>query len=313
MSRYTVSIVGAGNMGHGFAAHFAVEGQDAVLIDHRESNLEVARDRIRETVAFLNGEELATASPDEALDQIECTTDLSAGVSDAEVVIETVPEDTELKREVFSEIAEAAPDDAVLSTNTSSIPITEIAAGNPAEERIAGCHWWYPPYLMTPVEVIRGERSATSTIDRLRDFVEAVNRDPIVVERDIPGFVWNRVQRAVYRECLYIAEEGIASIDDINRAIRDGYAARTAAIGPFETIDIAGFEQILAGTERIQPTLCSDEEPSHLYEEYLNRGRGGIDDGAGFFEYDEPPSAITEARDRKIAAIHRMLGRFDRD
>jgi 3-hydroxyacyl-CoA dehydrogenase len=294
-------------MGHGLAAHFLVHGHDVTLIDHRESNLDDARERIRDALAFLADEGLADTDPSVAED-VAYTTDLAAGVGDADLVLETVPEDVEIKHEVFAEIAPAAPDDAILASNTSSIPITELAAAVPdAAERVVGCHWWYPPYLLTPVEVVRGEETADATVEGLTAFLDAVDRDPVMVERDVPGFVWNRIQRAVFRECFHMVEEGVASMEDVNRAVRDGYAARTAVIGPFETIDIAGLSQILPGTERIQPTLCNDAEPSPLYEEYLEAGRGGIEDGAGFFEYDRPPEEITAERDRKIAALRRSL------
>lgn len=298
-------------MGHGLAAHFTAHDRDVTVIDHRESNLDITRDRIRDALAFLAEEGIADVDPDR-VDRIGFTTDLPAGVADADVVIETVPEDVDTKHEVFTELAAAAPDDAVLASNTSSIPITTLAEPVPdAADRVVGCHWWYPPYLLTPVEVVRGEETSEATVEALTALLEAVDRDPILVERDVPGFVWNRVQRAVFRECFHMVEEGIASVDDINRAIRDGYAARTAVIGPFETIDVAGIEQILPGTKRIQPTLCNDAEPSPLYEEYLERGRGGIEDGAGFFEYDRPPESITAERDRKIAALRRSLREVD--
>lgn len=313
MPAHTVAIIGAGNMGHGFAAHFGIHGQDVTLLDHRESNLESAATRIHDAVEFLDGEGLADADPATVVDGIDFTTDVASGVGDADIVLETVPEDLDIKHEVFAEVAAAVSDEAVLASNTSSIPITDIAAGVPdAAGQVAGCHWWYPPYLMTPVEVIRGEQTTDATIDRLRTFVETVDRDPIMVKRDVPGFVWNRVQRAIYRECLYMVEEDIASMEDINKAVRDGYARRTAAIGPFETIDIAGLEQKLTVTEWIQPTLCNDEEPSRLFHEHIEAGRGGIDDGAGFFEYDRPPEEITGERDRKVAAIRRALEELER-
>ena len=312
VTSHAISIVGAGNMGHGLAAQMLAHGHDVHLTDHRESNLETARARVEDVFAFLEDEEIAAVPPG-AFDRLSTTTDAASAVSAADFVIETVPEDLDLKRDVFGTVTDAAPDDAVLASNTSSIPITELADGFPdAAPRMVGCHWWYPPYLLTPVEVVRGERTADDTVDRMSRLLEDVDRDPIHVERDVPGFIWNRIQRAVFRECLYLVEEGIGSVDDINRAIRDGYATRTAVIGPFETIDVAGLDQILPGTERIQPTLCNDAEPSRLYEEYLDAGRGGIDDGAGFFEYDEPPEEITARRDRKIAALRRALsGRDD--
>ncbi|NHN60073.1 MULTISPECIES: 3-hydroxyacyl-CoA dehydrogenase family protein [Halorussus] len=303
-----VSIVGAGAMGHGLAVQCAVCDRDVTLVDHRRANLDRARGQVRDAVAFLHDEGLTDRVPDSVLDRIEFTLDRDEGVESADVVLETISEDLAAKRDLFADLAEAAPADAVLASNTSSIPITDIAEGAPDHaDRIAGCHWWYPPYLLTPVEVVRGEATADGTVERLRSFVEAVDRDPILVERDAPGFVWNRVQFAVVRECLHIVEQGIASVDDVNRAIRDGYATRTAAIGPFETMDIAGLDLFETIAEDLYPDLATDESPQAELRDRVDEGRTGIDAGAGFYEYDDAPGEVTRRRDETVAAIRRAL------
>ena len=309
MSDWTgVSVVGAGAMGHGLAVQCAVSGLDVTLVDHRQRNLDRARARIRETVVFLNEHELAERPPDVVEDRVKFTLDTAEGVESADLVLETITEDLTAKRDLFADLAEAAPADAVLASNTSSIPITQIAEGAPDHhDRIAGCHWWYPPYLLTPVEIVRSERTDDETVDRLRSFVKAVDRDPILVERDVPGFVWNRVQFAVLRECLHIVETGVASVGDVNRAIRDGYATRTAAIGPFETMDIAGLDLFETIAEDVYPELVTDDEPQRELGDRVREGRTGIDAGAGFFEYDVPPEEITRRRDETVAAIKRAL------
>ena len=304
----TVSIIGAGDMGHGFAAHFTRMGKDVTLIDHRQSNLDEAAANVLEVVEFLNREGLADLDPDGVVEDIAFTLDREAGVADADLVLETVTEDLEVKHEVFSGVVEAAPGDAVLASNTSGIPVTDIAEAVPeAADRVAGCHWWFPPYLLPTVEVVRGAETSDETFERLAAFVESVDRDPIRVEKDVPGFVWNRLQLAVFREALHLLEREVASADDINRAIRDGWAIRSAAIGPFETMDIAGLDLVSTVAEELNPHLCDDDEPSPLFEENLSAGRSGIHDGAGFFEYDEAPSEIVRHRDETVAAIRRAL------
>jgi 3-hydroxyacyl-CoA dehydrogenase len=310
MSVDRVSVIGAGDMGHGFAVQFARHGIDVTLVDHRQSNLDEADERIADVTGFLDDEEVLGDDPAAVRDRIALTLDRAGGVGDADLVLETVTEDLDVKHEVFEGVGAAAPDDALLASNTSGLPITEIAAGTPEyADRMVGCHWWFPPYLLRPVEVIRGEETTDAAMDRLVDVVEAVNRDPIVVERDVPGFVWNRVQTAVVRECMHIAEEGVASIDDINRAIRDGYARRTSVIGPFETMDVAGLELFKTVTGELYPHLSDAEEPSALFDERIDAGHGGIADGEGFFEYDEPAEAITRSRDEQLAALDRLFGR----
>ena len=293
-------------MGHGFATLFAVKGQSVTLVDHRESNLDDAAERIREVVSFLAEEGEADPDPDAVVDDTEFTTDLAAGVADADLVLESVPEDLSVKRDTYREVAEHAPDTAVLASNTSGIPITDIAAAVPDHAgRVVGCHWWYPPYLLPSVEVVRGEETTDETVGRVRDFLDAVDRKPVMVERDVPGFVWNRIQMAIFRESLHLVEEGVPSFEDIDRAIRDGYALRTAAIGPFETMDIAGLDLVRTVLGNLSPHLCDDDEASPLFEEYLEEGRGGIHDGAGFYDYDRSPGEITHDRDETVMALRR--------
>lgn len=303
-----VTVIGAGDMGSGFAVQFVRTGQRVTLVDHRQSNLDEARERIREAAAFLHDRGSLDATADEVVDAVDYTLDRDAGVSDADVVLETVSEDLQVKREVFRAVADAAPDDAVLASNTSGIPITDIAEGLDAADRIAGCHWWYPPYLLEPVEVVRGEQTAEETMDRLSAFVESVDRNPVRVEKDVPGFLWNRVQMAVFRECCHLVESGVASAEDVNAAIRDGYATRTAAIGPFETIDIAGLDLVREVLGNVSPHLDDSDDPSPLFDEFLGEGRSGIEAGAGFFEYDRLADAVRTRRDRRVAAVRDALG-----
>ncbi len=261
-TEWNISVVGAGNMGTGFGVHFAVHGHNVTLIDHHESNLDDAVARIRETVAELNAGGITDQPVTTVLDRITRTTDEKSGVGDADILLETVPESLEIKQEVFATVGEAAPDDALLASNTSGLPITQIQSAVPdCADRIVGCHWWFPPYLLEPVEIVRGAETSDQTMDRLREFVEAVDRRPITVQKDVPGFVWNRIQSAVIRGCLHLLEADVASIEDINAAVRDGYARRTSIIGPFETMDIAGVEQFQTIAEDVYPHLSATKQP----------------------------------------------------
>jgi 3-hydroxyacyl-CoA dehydrogenase len=305
MDRYDVAILGAGQMGAGFAVQFRRTGHDVTLIDHRESNLIDARARIERAAGFL-ADRGVDLDPDGVAAAPTYTTDQSA-VAGADVVLETVTEDLEVKREVFDAVADAAPE-ALLATNTSGIPITDIADGFAFADRVAGCHWLYPPYLLPTVEVVRGRETSDGTIERLTAFVEATDRRPIRVERDVPGFVWNRIQFAMLREAVHLVEEGVASPEDVNAAVRDGLAARTSVIGPLETVDVAGLDLFGAVAADLYPHLADDDEPRG-FAERMAAGRGGIEDGAGFLEYDRDPDAIIADRDEDLLALARALGR----
>jgi len=303
-----VAVVGAGTMGHGLALQFARHGAGVTLADHRESNLDDARAGVDDALDFLVAEGLLDADPDVVRSRIDYTLDTAAAVADAELVVETVSEALSVKADVFATLAAAAPDDAVLATNTSSIPITDVAATVPdAAERVVGCHWWNPPYLLPTVEVVRGTATSDETVERTAAFVEAVNREPIRVERDVPGFVWNRIQFAVLRECAHLVCEGVASLPDVERAVRDGYALRTAVVGPFETADLAGLELFRSIAANLYPHLSDADAPGPLFEERLDSGRGGVADGAGFHEYDAAEAAVVRRRNERVAAIRRAL------
>lgn len=305
-----ITIIGAGIMGSGLATQFLSNDIEVVLVDHRSFNLDRAVTQIRDNLSFLwpnADEEEIQASINE---QIETTLDQADAVSDADLVLETISEELEAKRELFKGLAEDAPDDAILASNTSGIRITKIAAEVPhVAKRIIGCHWWNPPYLMPLVEVVPGEETVQSTTTRTKQFIEDIGKRPIVLNRDVPGFVWNRIQFAVLRECLHLVEEDVASVEDINAAVRDGYALRSTVVGPLETVDITGLELYQSVSENLYPELCNAEEPHEIYEDLLREGRGGIADGAGFFSYDRSPEAVVQDRDERLRAINDLRAR----
>ena len=303
-----VAVIGGGIMGSGLATHFAANDVNTTVIEHRESNVVDAKKRIKESVRFLRSETGTDISQESVFENLSFTLDPTTGVANVGLVLETISENLDAKRAVFRDIANATDDGTVLASNTSGIPITEIADGVPeAADRIIGCHWWNPPYLMPLVEVIKGEETAVETVDQVTTFVESVNRDPIVVNRDVPGFVWNRIQFAVLRECMHLVEEDVASLEDVNKAVRDGYALRTAVVGPFETVDLSGLElfQTIAGN--LYPELSDADDPSRIFDEYLAEGRPGVEEGAGFFEYDRSGEEVVYQRDETIAALREVL------
>ncbi|WP_254536802.1 3-hydroxyacyl-CoA dehydrogenase family protein [Halomarina litorea] len=303
-----VAVVGAGTMGYGLAVQCALEGCVVTLTDHREANLDRAAERVGAAVEFLSEAGRTGRRPESVLGTIGGTTDRADAVADAGIVLETVSEDLAVKREVVGDVAAHAPDDAILASNTSGLPVTALAEGVPdAADRVVGCHWWNPPYLLRPVEVVRGEATSDRTVERTRAFVESVDRDPVLVERDVPGFVWNRVQFAVLRECAHLVREGVASVEDVNRAVRDGYARRTAVVGPFETVDLAGLELFATIASDLYPHLADDDGPGTEFAERIDAGKTGVRAGEGFFAYDESEDAVVERRDERLADLAELL------
>lgn len=301
----TIAIIGAGTMRPGLAVQFARHGTAVTLIDHRDANLDTARDAIEDALSFLQDEDLLDADAAAIRDRIAYALDTAAGVADAEFVLETVTEDRATKRAVFETVSEGAPDEAVLASNTSGIPITDLGEFVSEPERLVGCHWWNPPYLLPLVEVVRGAATSLDTLDRTVGYVEGVGRDPIVVERDVPGFVWNRIQFAVLRECAHLVEEGVASLAAVERAVRDGYAVRTAAIGPFETADLSGIDLFRDVADDLYPHLSTATAPGPVFEDPIQAGHTGVAAGEGFHEYEESLAEAIQRRDQRVAAIKR--------
>jgi 3-hydroxyacyl-CoA dehydrogenase len=298
-----IAIVGAGTMGAGLAVQFARHGAGVALVDHRESNLADAREAVADATAFLDDRDLLDPSPESVRERVDYTLDLAAACAGVELVLETVSEDLDVKAGVF-ETAAAATEDAVLATNTSSLAVTEVASRVPDHaDRVVGCHWWNPPYLLPTVEVVAGEATSDATVERTADLVAAVGRDPIRVRKDVPGFVWNRVQFAVLRECAHIVETGVASVADVDRAVRDGYALRTAAVGPFETADLSSLSLFRTVAAGIYPSLSDADEPGAAFDERIRDGKEGVAAGAGFHEYEESQREAVRRRDERVAAL----------
>lgn len=269
-----VAVVGAGTMGAGIARVFADAGGSVRLMARRESSLEAARERAGGSVHF--------------------TTSLEEAVAGVELVIETVAEDVEAKRDVLGRAEGQAAREAILTTNTSSLRLEPIAAGLERPERFAGLHFLNPPELVEAVEIVGAEQTAPETLETLSTWMRELGKTPVVVRRDVPGFVVNRLQYALLREAYALVDEEVCSFADVDRAVTHGLGARWAAIGPFETMDLAGLDVHAAVAANLWPELANTTEPSASLAEAHERGalRG-----------DEPAETLRARRDRVLRAV----------
>jgi 3-hydroxybutyryl-CoA dehydrogenase len=276
-----VAVVGAGTMGTGIARVFAQAGTSVRLTARRESSLEAARSRLEGTADRM----LLTTAVDEAL-------------GGAELVVETIVEEIGAKRELLAQAEELALPDAILTTNTSSLRLAALARELRNPQRFAGLHWLNPPELVDVVEVVGGEGTAPETLETLAGWMEQLGKAPVVVRRDVPGFVANRLQYALLREAYALVDTGVCSFADVDRAVTHGLGARWAAIGPFETMDLAGLEVHSAVAENLWPELANTTEPSTAIAEALKSGRGLRGDNS-----PHARAALRERRDRVLRAL----------
>jgi len=279
-----VAVLGAGIMGAGIAQLAAMAGDDAVARDVTEADLERARAGVERSVArFVKAGKLTADEAEATLDRITLTTDLGAAVEGADVVVEAVPEILDLKREVLADVASRAPADALLGTNTSQLSITSIAAAlGEHAPRLIGIHFFNPPVMMRLVEVIAGLETAPAQIERAREFGVRLGREVVVCRKDTPGFITSRAYAILRLECIRMLEEGVASAEDIDKALRLGF---NFPLGPLELGDMNGLDTYLHALTGLADAHGERFRPTVGLRNMVAANRLGRKSGAGFYDY----------------------------
>ena len=280
----TVAVLGAGTMGAGIAQATSLSGRDTRLFDVDGGALARARARIRSDLE--RGIELGKVEPgdrDEALGRLRTTGELVEAVGDADLVIEAVPERLELKRELLARVAELVRADCILASNTSSLSISAIAEPVTGAERVIGLHFFNPVPAMALVEIVRGDRTAERVVETARAFAVDLGKTPIVV-RDSPGFATSRLGVTLGLEAIRMLEEGVASAEDIDRAMELGYRH---PMGPLRLTDLVGLDVRLEIARHLHRELGGDRfRPPDLLERLVAEGRLGKKSGRGFYDWD---------------------------
>ncbi|MFC5721344.1 3-hydroxyacyl-CoA dehydrogenase family protein [Streptomyces gamaensis] len=278
-----LAVIGAGLMGSGIAQVSAQAGWDVVLRDVTDAALKRGTDGIAASYEkFVAKGKLQAAEAEEALARITTTTDLDAA-ADADVVVEAVFEDVEVKRELFAALDAVVKEETVLASNTSAIPITKIAAATRHPERVVGVHFFSPVPMMRLCELVRGHKTSDETLARAREFAEGVGKTCIVVNRDVAGFVTTRLISALVVEATRLYESGVATAEDIDTACRLGFGH---AMGPLATADLTGVDILLHASENIYDE-CRDGKfaPPEIMRRMVDAGDLGRKSGQGFYQY----------------------------
>jgi len=284
-----VAVIGAGLMGHGIAQVFAVHGHAVTIFDANPRVLETVHSRIQTNLQDL-GEDPS------ALDRLRTCAELEQAVAGADFVVEAAPEDLELKRQLFKAIEAAAPPAAILASNTSVIPITQIMAGLADRTRCLGTHWWNPPFLVPLVEVIATEWTSPDVVDRTIALHTAIGKTAVHVKRDVAGFVGNRLQHALWREAIALVEQGVCDAQTIDTVIKASFGRRLAVLGPLENADLVGTDLTLAIHQIVLKAIDSRPYPSPYLEKLVAEGRLGMKSGQGFRTWNTEDIAALRAR-----------------
>ena len=293
-------------MGHGIAQIFAVKGYGVTLMDLNLDLLSEALKKIRANLILMAEKGIGRQEDiNPVLSRITTTKDMVRAIQGCQFVVEAVSENSALKQKVFKELDSQCPPETILATNTSVISITEIASQSKHRERIVGTHFWNPPYLIPLVEVIRGEETSDETIEHTFALLQAVGKHPVRVQKDVPGFVGNRLQHALWREAVSIVEHGIADAATVDECVRFGFGLRLPELGPMENIDMVGTDLTLAIHDYILKHLDRTPGPSPLLRKKVEQGDLGFKTGKGFQDWS--PEKAEQSRKRLQEYLLRVV------
>ena len=294
-------------MGLGVAECFAAAGIGVVLTD---ATPDLTRQAKEQLVHRANGHAEAGLLSEEAArraESVETANDVAGAVSAADLVFEAVPEDIGLKEEILGSCSEAAPDSAVIVSNTSSLPINDLSGFVERPGRFCGMHWFNPPEWTPGVEVIPADTTEKGIAERLAEFLRSIGKRPAVVG-DGPGFVANRIQNALFLEAVRCVEEGLASPQEVDEVVRSCFGFRLPFFGPFQVADMAGLDVYESVLDVLKDGLGERFEAPGSLRDLVEKGRTGTKSGAGFLEYtDEELERLLLERDRRYAALNELL------
>lgn len=294
-----VAIIGGGLMGYGIAFVFASAGHPVAICEPNEERLAALPDKVGGLCQLLNVDL-------SSLGEIRYESSLQETVRAAGLVIEAAPENLDIKRAIFADLDKHAPVDAILATNTSAIPISKIASAAKIRNRVIGAHFWNPPHLIELVEIIVGEESDLACAQQAMEIMASVGMTPVLVKKDVPGFIGNRLQHALKREAIALVANGICDAETVDTVTKLGFGKRLPVMGPLEQSDLLGLELTLAIHKTLMPAI--DVTPvAHPYlQELIETGRNGAKSGEGFRKWtDEAADAQREKMNQYLVASAR--------
>jgi 3-hydroxybutyryl-CoA dehydrogenase len=289
MAKARIAVIGAGLMGHGIAQVFALAGHDVTITDSFKANLDTVKTRISANLRDLGDDETA-------VDRVRPVGDLADAVGDADYVVEAISEDLPLKQKLFAEIESLVRHDTIFASNTSVIPITAIMQNLAHRERALGTHWWNPPFLVPLVEVIETQWTSPQAIEWTMALHAAAGKQPAHVKKDVPGFIGNRLQHALWREAVSLVEHGICDAETVDTVIKAAFGRRLAVLGPLENADLVGTDLTLAIHKTVLPDIDSRPGPSPYLEQLVADGKLGFKSGEGFRKWTAEEQAALRSK-----------------
>ena len=271
-------------MGHGIALTLARAGQYVCITDPTEEARATVSSRISESLRTLGETDDRIAK---ILKKIEISGTIASAVNQAEFVFEAAPEKLDIKQQIFAEIEEYAPEDCILASNTSVMPITKIMSNLRIKSRALGTHWWNPPHMIPLVEVVSTQWTDDAVADQMMALLDDAGKTPVRVRKDVPGFIGNRLQHALWREAISLVENDICDAEAVDTVIKSSFGRRLAVLGPLENADLVGTDLTLDIHENVLFDLEARSAPSPYLEKLVAEGRLGMKSGKGFRDWTE--------------------------
>jgi 3-hydroxybutyryl-CoA dehydrogenase len=291
-------VIGTGTMGPGIAVTLANGGVDVTILGRKADSAARGFEVARAELEFLAANGLADRA---AAARLRASSDLEQAVRGADLVVESIPEQMELKQELFARLDALAPASAILASNTSGLSITAIASKCRRQERVLTAHFWNPPHLMPLVEIVRGEKTSPDAAESLRALLARCGKVPVMVRKDRPGQLGNRLQAALFREAISVVEEGIADAEEVEQAIKCGFGLRLPVYGPFEHMDLVGLDFIVNFLDYVCGDLYASSRAPELIRQHVAQGRLGVKSGRGFHDWSRKSVEEVKAlRDRFV-------------
>src|SRR5512139_72636 len=309
-----IGILGAGLMGHGIAQVFAIKGYKVKLFDKDSGVLKSAPERIRNNLQTLLEMGLVKSREvEDCLNHVRLSHSLTEICEGVELAIEAVSENLDLKRAIFSDLERLTPPQTILCSNTSGISIGLISEKLQFKERVVGTHFWNPPHIVPCVEVIKSQFTGDGEFHTVVELMKRVGKEPVRVLKDAPGFLGNRLQRALWREAISLVEKGIADPEDIDRVVKYGFGLRLPFLGPLETADLAGLDLTYDVHQYLFLDLENRSTPSPLLKTLVDQKTIGVKVKKGFYEWtDESVKETIQLRDKTLLEITEVVKALNR-
>ncbi|MBT2668326.1 3-hydroxyacyl-CoA dehydrogenase family protein [Bacillus sp. ISL-4] len=303
-----IAIIGSGVMGSGIAQSFAVSGYFVTINDIKEELLYHAQNRISENLSLLIEEgALTDQEKQDALANITYSVDLEGAVRDADFIIEAIPEVIELKLNLYQQMEEIIKPDAIVASNTSTFPISQLMEKASFADRMVITHFFNPGHLVPLVEIVQHDETKPEIVKTTMDLMRKIGKSPILLKKEIAGFIANRLQTALMREAFYLLKEGVADAEDIDTAITAGPGFRWAFTGPIEIADFGGLDTWQRVFDNVSPVLDQSKEAPDLIRDLVAKGKLGTKSGEGIFTYEG--SAVSQKineRDRNFIKLGKL-------